>query len=65
MDLFGKFATKAPTRKPKAQPKTAKAASKGKAKEEPKKDAPAINSVFKAIKDGVPDPSRQERKPRC
>jgi len=45
---------KHPQKKPKAQPKKATAASKSKAgKKEPKKEAPAINNVFKATKGGA------------
>ncbi|CAN9287491.1 unnamed protein product [Alternaria alternata] len=43
IDLFGKVATK-------AQPKKAAASTKSKAKKESKKEAPAMNNVFKATK---------------
>jgi NAD-dependent histone deacetylase SIR2 len=49
LDLFGKAATKAPAKKPRAQPKKA-TVSKSKANKVPKKEAPAINNVFKATK---------------
>jgi NAD-dependent histone deacetylase SIR2 len=50
MNSFAKVATKAQARKPKAQPKRTTATSKIKVKKEPKREAPAIDSVFKTMK---------------
>lgn len=49
MDLLGNLATKGATKRAQAQPKKATVA-KSKAKKETKKDAPAINNMFKATK---------------
>jgi NAD-dependent histone deacetylase SIR2 len=51
LTLFGQAAAKALVKKPKAQPKKAVASkSKSRARKEPKKEASAINAVFKATK---------------